>query len=137
MPIASNHSLPERHTFSFGTRKQEYPQFNLGLIRQLGLRLFVLGICFVYALAVLETDPADVGDTFGDVYDTYVASPPLHIPEPVTFSYQWNNTPLSAGIHLPQFPKCVYKRKPISVYYSRLVLHRLRRLHLLHDVWRL
>jgi hypothetical protein len=101
----------------------------LGLVGLLGL---------FYALAALEVDPGELGDTFGDTYDTYLhqlspkSTVPLPAPSPDVLG---ELEPFSLKIVLPHYDGL--PGRLVSFPLSSSALPRRRRWHLLCCVWQI
>jgi hypothetical protein len=90
-------------------------------------------------MAFLEVDPGDIGDSFGDTFDTYLHSQPFHGPSPaapcpiasndlpVEFFSFW---PLSSRVGM-----CAQKQLITTLALSPFT--RRRRSHLLYAVWQI
>jgi hypothetical protein len=111
-------------------------------LRQPGLQLLVMIIGVFYTLAVLEVDPGETGDRFGDVFDTYVHSKPLGTPKPVTVIQERKGESIAAVVRpvkpLIASPACwsIIPSLPLlALYIYRR--HKHRPLHMLNAVWRL
>ncbi|QIP16840.1 hypothetical protein G8759_31465 [Spirosoma aureum] len=111
-------------------------------LRQLGLQLLVMFIGVFYSLAVLEVDPGETGDGFGDVFDTYVHSKPLGNPNPVTVIHDRDGEQLAIVVQ-PVKPLITFSASwsiipslPLLAFYIHR-RHKRRPLHVLNAVWRL
>lgn len=47
------------------------------------IQLTTVLVSLFYTCAVLELDLGEIGDSFGDVFDTYVLSKPVQSPKPI------------------------------------------------------
>ena len=60
----------------------------VGWSRQLTIQLMVLLVGIFYTCAVLEVDLGETGDSFGDVFDSYVPSTPIQAPKTTAVVYR-------------------------------------------------
>ncbi|QHV96595.1 hypothetical protein [Spirosoma endbachense] len=111
-------------------------------LRQFGLRLLVVTIGIFYTLAVLEVDPGETGDSFGDVFDTYVHSKPLGTSNTVTVIQERKGESVATAVR-PVKPLIaspagwlIFPSLPLLAFY-RHRRHKHRPLHVLNAVWRL
>ncbi|WP_420148114.1 hypothetical protein [Spirosoma sp.] len=108
---------------------------------RLTIQLTALLVSLFYLFAVLEVDLGETGDSFGDVYDTYILSEPTQSPKStvviyrdilpaspvISFNQQLPSLPVNWSFVLALFPLFFYGYRPPKY----------RHLHLLHAIWRL
>ncbi|WP_460973022.1 hypothetical protein [Spirosoma migulaei] len=101
--------------------------------------VFWIGLFF--SCAVLEIDLGDMGDEFGDVYDTYVHTTPVQSPTPTVIDYRLilpaalASTPYKHPLVWAVDPLLVLTL-PIFAFFLHRRLKRRRR-QVLHAVWQL
>jgi hypothetical protein len=111
-------------------------------LRQPGLQLLVMIIGVFFMVAVLEVDPGETGDSFGDVFDTYVHSKSLGTPNPVTVIQARKGKPMAAVAKPVKpwiaSPACwsIIPSLPLLAF-DQHRRHLGRPLHVLNAVWRL
>ncbi|GAB3939767.1 hypothetical protein GCM10028805_00670 [Spirosoma harenae] len=112
-----------------------------GSIRQVMIQFTALIVAIFYTCAALEIDLGETGDTFGDVYDTYVLSTSLQSPKPAVVDYRKIQA-VAPPIALPKTPLALPAAGLLALvlaplpFYTYKCLKR-RRLQVLHDIWRL
>jgi hypothetical protein len=109
--------------------------------RQLLIQLTVLFVGLLYSCAVLEVDLGEAGDSFGDVYDTYVTCKRVESPKPAEAVYR-EILPANLVIESYQRPLALsvdglflLALAPLALYAYRRPKR--RRLQVLHAIWRL
>ncbi|GAB3997072.1 hypothetical protein GCM10028807_41270 [Spirosoma daeguense] len=78
----------------------------VGWIRQITIQLTAVLVGMFFMSAVLEVDLGETGDSFGDVYDTYMHSAPVQTPKP---------TMGACGKFLPAQPIITPYKRPLSL----------------------
>ncbi|GAB4034574.1 hypothetical protein [Spirosoma gilvum] len=103
------------------------------------LTVALVGLFF--SCAVLEVDLGDIGDDFGDEYDTYVHTTPIQSPNPTAVDSQ--ETLLENQAIAPHQHPLIWPTNWFIVlflqFFASLIHRRLkrRRPQVLHAVWRL
>lgn len=110
--------------------------------RQLIIQLTTVLVSLFYTCAVLELDLGETGDSFGDVFDTYVLSKTVQSPKP-TENLSRTILPGLAVIAPNYRPIClsldwsIVLALPVLAFHVNKKLLTHRRLQAMYAIWRL